>query len=91
MEMNGLGNRALWIGIAAGAAVGIGIALSRRKRTRWESAREVGQRVARSGSDLGAAARDLITRVKGVYEEGLKIAEDAGELWEHGRRLVRAR
>ena len=50
MNMDGHGmNTGIWIGIAVGAAVGIGIALSRRKKTRWDSAREVGERIS-SGS-----------------------------------------
>ncbi len=89
-EMNdsGLGNRAVWIGIAIGAAVGIGIALSRRKRSRWDTARDLTHRVASKTGDLGDAARDLMDRVKTIYEESRKVVEDAGELWEHGRKLV---
>src|SRR4051794_1774807 len=34
------------LGIAVGAAVGIGIALSRRKRSRWDAARTITNRVA---------------------------------------------
>ena len=89
LEMNGFGNRNIWIGIAVGAAVGIGIALSRRhKRTRWEAARELTHRVASKSGDLSDAARDLLDRVKTIYEEGRKVVEDAGELWEQGRKVV---
>ncbi len=89
MNTNGFGNRNVWIGIAIGAAVGVGIALSRHKRTRWDSARALTHRVASSTNDMSDAARDLIGRVKTIYEESRKIVEDAGELWEHGRKLVR--
>ena len=88
MNGNGFANRNIWIGVAIGAAVGIGIALSRRKRTRWDSARELTHRVARRTGDLSDAARDLVGRVKTIYEESRKVVEDAGELWEHGRKLV---
>ena len=27
-------------------------------------------------------------RVKIIYEESRKVVEEAGELWEHGRKLV---
>ena len=85
------GNKAIWIGVAAGVAVGVGIALSRRsKRTRWDSARELGQRVAERSGDLGDAARDIVDRVKTIYEESCRIVEDAGALWERGRKLVGA-
>jgi hypothetical protein len=85
---NGFGNKGVWIGIAVGAAVGIGIALSRRKRSRWDSARELSQRVAAKSEDLGEVGRDLLDRVKTIYEESRRLVEDAGELWTHGRKLV---
>jgi hypothetical protein len=81
-------NKGIWIGIAVGAAVGIGIALSRRKKTRWEQARELTHRVASRTGDLGDAARDIVDRVKTMYDESRRIVADAGELWAHGRKLV---
>ena len=81
-------NKGIWIGIAVGAAVGIGIALSRRKRSRWDAARDLGHRVVAKSSDLGEVTRDVVDRVKNIYEESRRIVEDAGELWEHGRKLV---
>ena len=49
ISANGWGSDStkLWLGIAAGAAIGVGIALSRRpKKTYWDSARRVGQRLS---------------------------------------------
>src|SRR5262249_19632397 len=74
----------MWIGVAIGAAVGIGIALSRRKRTRWETAREL--MTDRSG-DLAHTTRAIADRVKNIYAETRKVVEEASELWAHGRRL----
>ena len=90
MRMEGEGtNMALWVGIAVGAAVGIGIALSRsRRRSRWDSARAVGRRVADRSGEVAGATRDLVDRVRSIYEESLKVVEDAGELWHHGRKMV---
>ena len=87
---NGQGpNIAIWIGIAVGAAVGIGIALSRsRKKSPWDSARGIGKRVASHSGDLAESTRDIVERVKTIYEEGCKVVEEAGELWAHGRKLV---
>ncbi|HEY2018761.1 MAG TPA: YtxH domain-containing protein [Bryobacteraceae bacterium] len=85
-QLNGKG---IWIGIAVGAAVGIGIALSRRKRTsRWDSARQMTRRVADRSGDLADTSRDIVDRVKTIYEETLKVVEEAGELWANGRKLV---
>jgi gas vesicle protein len=96
-EMNGGGiqenwgvnnNQMIWIGVAVGAAIGIGIALSRRKKTRWDTAREMTRRVADHSSDLADSTKDLVERVRVIYEEGRKVVEEAGHLWEHGRKLV---
>jgi hypothetical protein len=83
-------NRNIWIGIAVGAAVGIGIALSRRNRHRtpWEHARHLSKRVTGHSGDLADTTRDIVDRVKHIYEQGRRVVEDAGELWEHSRKLV---
>lgn len=78
----------LLLGIAAGTAIGLGIALSRRKKSRWDSARQIGQRLTSRSGELGDAASDIISRIKVIYDEGRKIAEEAGELWAHGRKLT---
>ena len=81
--------RNVWIGIAVGAAIGVGIALSQRKRDRWTSARHITKRLSRNSEDLADRSRHILDRVKVIYEEGRKIADDAAELWSQGRRLVR--
>ncbi len=78
----------LWLGIAAGAAIGVAIALSRRKRSRWDTARDVGQRLSDRSGELSDVASNIIGRIKVIYEEGRKVAEDAGELWAQGRKLA---
>jgi len=89
VDMNGqLGNKGIWIGIAVGAALGIGIALSRRKKSRWDKARELTERVANKTGDLGDATRDIVERVKTIYAQSRRVVEDAGDLWAHGRKLV---
>ena len=80
----------IWLGIAAGAAIGLGIALTRRrKKSRWETACKMGERLSeRSGEAVSEAAADIVGRVKVIYEEGKKVAENAGELWAHGRKVA---
>ena len=53
-----------------------------------DQARVIGQRVAERTPDFAEAARDIGVRLKTIYEEGLKVAEDAGELWTRGRKLA---
>jgi hypothetical protein len=85
-------NRAatIWLGIAVGAAVGIGIALSRHKKSRWEVARTITNRVAERSGDFADVTRELFGRVRNIYEESCKVVEDANHLWAHGRKLVRS-
>jgi hypothetical protein len=79
----------LWFGVAIGVAVGVGIALSRhKKKTRWDQAREITHRVAEGSPDLADATRNIVERVKTIYEQGCKVVDDASELWSHGRKLV---
>lgn len=86
---NGINNK-VWIGIAIGAAVGIGIALTRNRtpRTRWDSAKDVTKRISSSSGDLADTARDIMDRIKTIYEESRTVVEEAGELLHHSRKLV---
>ena len=76
------------LGIAAGVAVGIGVALSRRKKSRWDTVRAIPQRVTARSGDLADISRDLAGRVAHLYDESCKLLEDAGRLWSNGRKLV---
>ena len=90
MDMDVESNQAtkIWLGIAVGAAVGIGIMLSRRKRSRWESARDLTRRVADHSGELGDVTREMVDRVRNIYQETCKVVEDAGMLWARGRKLT---
>jgi hypothetical protein len=88
MAMNGQKNTAIWVGIAIGTAVGIGFALSRRKRDPWATARSAANRVAAHTSDFSEVTKDIVERVQSIYEQSRKVVDDATELWAHGRKLV---
>jgi hypothetical protein len=79
---------ALWVGIAVGTAAGIGIVLSRRRRTRWEVARGIQRRVAERSGDLAECTRDIVDRVRVILDQGRKVVEDASDLYHHGRKVV---
>ncbi len=88
-NMNGdASSRKLWIGIAVGAAVGLGIALSRRRRSRWDAAKNISKRLSDKSEDLADVTRDIVERVKTIVEESKRVVDDAGDLWIHGRKLV---
>ncbi len=81
--------RNVWIGIAVGAAVGIGIALSKRRRTtRWDSAKDLAHRVAGSSGEFAEATRAIVERVGRIYEESRRVVDDAAALWSQGRKLA---
>lgn len=91
--MHGNGNKtAVWLGVAIGAAVGIGYAVSRtRRKDRWTTrARHLGKRMTDHSSDLATRSRDILDRAQNIYMEGRKIAAEAADLWSEGRRMVRA-
>lgn len=81
-------NIGLWLGIAVGAAIGVGIAISRRKRSPWDSARKLTNRLSDHSGDFADATSHIMQRVKTIYDEGCKVVEEAGELWSQGRKLV---
>jgi hypothetical protein len=78
----------IWIGIAMGAALGIGIAVSRRKRSRWDSAKKLTKTLAARSDDLAEVTRDIVGRVKNIYDESRRVVEDAEHLWARGRKLA---
>ena len=88
MDMESNQTAKIWLGIAVGAAVGIGIMLSRRRKSRWESARDLTRRVADHSGEIGDVTREMVDRVRNIYEESRKVVEDAGELWARGRKLT---
>ncbi len=90
-ETNAAENRAATIvlGVVAGAAIGVGIALSRRtKKTSRFDVRRVTRQFADRSSEFGDIARDIVGHLKEVCDVGKKIADDAGHLWSHGRKMV---
>jgi hypothetical protein len=79
------------MGIAAGAAIGIGIMLTRRRRhSGWDRARHIARSVEADRSELADVGRDLLDRMRVIYEESRKVVEEAQDLWSRGRNIVRS-
>jgi hypothetical protein len=84
-------NQKVWIGIAVGAGIGIAYAVSARsRRSRWDrwDPKEMRKKFAHQGADLVDRGKEMMDRIRVIYEEGRKVVDDAGELWNHGRKLV---
>ncbi len=45
--------------------------------------------VARRRDDLAESGKNIVDRIRIIYEESRKVMEEASELWAHGRKLVR--
>ena len=72
----------------AGAAIGATVALLYAPKSGRETRRIV-RRKAREGSEaLSETASDLYEKGRDLYEKGLKVADEAAEMIERGRRLV---
>jgi hypothetical protein len=78
------------MGIAMGVVLGIGIAVSRRKKSRWDQARALTNRVSERSGELADATLELAGRMRNVLDESRKAIEGAGHLWTSGRKLVRS-
>jgi hypothetical protein len=86
-------NNRVWIAIAIGAGVGIALAVNARgRRSRWErwDPKAMQKKLAANSEDLIERGKEMVDRIRVIYEEGRKVVEDAGELWSHGRKLVGA-
>jgi len=91
--MNGKFNNGTAGWIISGVAIGTGIALayaaSRRKKTWQDRLVETADSVARRREDLAESGKNIVDRIRIIYDESRKVMEDATELWAHGRKLVR--
>ncbi|HUE03202.1 MAG TPA: hypothetical protein VMR62_26775 [Bryobacteraceae bacterium] len=71
--------------VGVGAAIGVAVVLNRRKRNGWYTAT---RRVADKTNDLAVVSKDMLERIKVIYDETRKVVDEATELWSQGRKLV---
>ena len=83
-------NKLVWF--VAGVAIGATVALlyapqsgTVTRRLITKKARRHGEAVSEAVSDAG---RDLMEKGRDLYEKGRKVADEAAELFERGRRIV---
>jgi len=80
------GGKLVWF--FTGAAVGAAIALLYAPQSGRDTRRFIGKRARRSTEAVADAGRDLMDKGRDLYEKGRKVADDAAELFERGRRIV---
>jgi len=72
----------------AGAAVGASIALLYAPHSGRDTRRLIGKKTRQGREALSDTGRDLAEKGRELYEKGLRVADDAADLIERGRKLV---
>lgn len=84
--MEDIGDRILWfmVGAAAGASVALLFAPMTGDKTR-----RIISRKAREGRDvLNDRGGDLLDKGRELYKQGRRVADEAADLFERGRKMV---
>jgi gas vesicle protein len=79
-------NSLVWF--VAGAAVGASIALLYAPQSGKETRRILQKKTKEGRKALESTSRDLMDRGRDLYEKGLRVADEAAEMIERGRRIV---
>lgn len=72
----------------AGASIGATIALLYAPQSGRETRRIIKRKTREGREVLSDTSRDLMEKGRDLYEKGLRVADDAAEMIERGRRLV---
>jgi gas vesicle protein len=72
----------------AGVAIGATVALLYAPKTGRDTRKYLGKTAEGSREAMESSAREMMDRGKDLYDQGKKIAEDAADLFERGRKLV---
>ena len=72
----------------AGAAVGASIALLYAPQSGKDTRKLIKKKTKESREALAEHAGDLMDKGRELYEKGLRVADEAAEMIERGRRLV---
>jgi gas vesicle protein len=72
----------------AGAAIGATIALLYAPQSGRETRRIIKKKSREGRAAVTETSRDLMDKGRELYEKGLRVADEAAEMIERGRRLV---
>lgn len=77
-----------FVWFVAGAAIGATIALLYAPQSGKETRRVIRKKTREGRETLAEASRDLVDKGRDLYEKGLRVADEAAEMIERGRRLI---
>jgi gas vesicle protein len=80
------GSKLVWF--LTGAAIGAAIALLYAPQSGRETRRFIRKKTDEGREALADTGKDILERGREVYGKGRKIAEEAGDFLERGRKLV---
>ena len=80
------GERMIWF--VAGAAIGAAVALLYAPQSGDKTRRLISRKAKEGREVLEDSGRDLLDKGRDLYEKGRRVADDAAELFERGRRKV---
>ena len=83
MEDNG---KLVWL--LAGAAIGATVALLYAPQSGKDTRRILRKKTRAGREALAESSRDLMEKGRDLYEKGLRVADEAAEMIERGRKLV---
>jgi len=72
----------------AGAVIGAGAALLLAPKSGKDTRKYLSKTTQNTREAMESSGRDMMDRGKELYDRGKKIVEDAGDLFERGRKLV---
>ncbi len=81
------GSKLSWF--LAGAAMGAGVALLYAPKSGKETRRYITEKAEEGREAISETGKEVYERGKDIYEKGRKVADEAAELFERGRKLVR--
>jgi gas vesicle protein len=79
-------NGFMWF--VAGAAIGASVALLYAPQSGRETRRIIKKKTREGREAITESGRDLMDKGRELYDKGRRVADDAADLFERGRRLV---
>ncbi len=86
MAENENAGKLIWF--VAGAAIGAAIALLYAPTSGKELRHKISEKTEEGRAALAERGHDVIERGRELYEKGRKLADDAADMLERGRKLV---